>query len=138
MEKVELPKKLKRLQSDLFSIIYVDKNTRSFGKLEHAMEAYPDDKIITFDDDIIYPNYLIENLVSASKDRPGTVVANICRDMRYNENEGFATYSQWSYSGFATGSSFLPLGYAGVLYPPKCLHEDFNRDDIFIETRSND
>lgn len=66
----EFPNKEKELPADLlaltstdkFEIFWVKENTKQFKKLIPTLERFPDDIIISIDDDVIYPNHFIETL----------------------------------------------------------------------------
>jgi hypothetical protein len=66
----DLPESLlSLLQYDNFEIFWVKKNTNVFKKLIPTLYRYKDDLIVTTDDDIIYPNNLIEIIVNEYRER---------------------------------------------------------------------
>lgn len=129
---VELPKDLLELEKFGLTIRYCEE-LRSHKKYYFAMQEFPNDTIITFDDDIIYPENQIEKLIKAHKKFPDCVVANEINklvfdenfELVYQRNEGVATF------GLTPQIMLLPIGCGGVLYPPHCLDaEVFNKDNI--------
>lgn len=130
----ELPSELTALVSEQFEICYCD-NLRSFTKLVPSLRAFPDKTLITIDDDFEYPADLVERLVSTSIDFPNTIVCARGRVIQYNESD-FLSYPHWTLldKSEVTFSSYciLPLGYAGVLYPPGSLHADVTNEQIFM------
>jgi hypothetical protein len=83
-------------------------------KLVPALMEYPNSTIITADDDIYYPEKMLEVLISEHK-KGG---AKICC---------YRLYGMHSKSRFK--NFLIPLGVYGVLYPPNSLHPmvtDFN------------
>ncbi|MDR3089992.1 MAG: hypothetical protein LBU39_09260 [Desulfobulbaceae bacterium] len=123
-----------RRENQRFEVRFYEKDIRSFTKLIPALDEFPDDRIITVDDDTIYPHDLIENLMRTPEQ---SATNRVCaRRVRYIKGD---IYKKWhSIRGwmkpFCRAASFryLPTGVGGVLYPPHCLHEDVARDDIFM------
>lgn len=58
----DLPTELVSMQNEVFEINWVKENTRVYKKNIPTMEKYPDDIIVSIDDDIDYPDNLIEVL----------------------------------------------------------------------------
>ena len=82
----DLPRELLALRSDRFEIRWT-KNIRSYKKLIPALKDFPDDIIVTFDDDLIYPNVLIERLLVGYKEHP--LSATPRNDSSAQDNERF-------------------------------------------------
>lgn len=104
-------------------------------KYIHAMQAFPDDIIITVDDDLIYANDVIETLVKTHKRYPGAVCARRVHKMTKNADGTIASYNDWfgEYCGCDTPSHELAAtGVGGVLYPSHCLFEK-SFDEELIE-----
>lgn len=53
-----------------------DKKWRSCNKLIPTLKKYPDDVIITIDDDIFYPNFTIEKLINSHLENPDCIVSH--------------------------------------------------------------
>jgi hypothetical protein len=93
-------------------------------KYIHAMQEYPDDIIITVDDDLIYSADLIKSLMKTHEKYPDAVCARRVHKIIKNKNSDIASYNEWI--GEYTGSSkpshdLIATGVGGVLYPPHCL-----------------
>lgn len=121
----DLPENLLRLRDYGLTIGWCE-YMRSFQKLVPTLREYPDDIIITFDDDFYYPNNMIEDLYFAYLKNPKYIYSN--RTWRGYLKEGvfqqvsnnvmFITkYPEPSYYN-------LLMGYGGVLYPPHSLSEE--------------
>lgn len=67
-----LPIKLRSLIAKGVEFMFCE-DIRSYTKLIPVMKAYPNDYIITVDDDIIYDKKTIENLLEASSSSPDAV-----------------------------------------------------------------
>lgn len=58
----ELPYELVRKQNSVFEIHWVAENTKTYKKIIPTLERYPNDVIISIDDDIEYPNNFVEKM----------------------------------------------------------------------------
>jgi len=113
-----------------------DKPIKSYTKLVPALKDFPDDIIITVDDDIDYPDNLIEKLLTAHKKYPRAICANRVRRIKFG-----VSYGKWplyrSFRKYYMTRRPHPMnclmGVGGVLYPPRCLHPLVTRDDIFMK-----
>ena len=95
-------------------------------KYIHAMQAFPEDIIITVDDDLIYARDMIETLLKTHKRYPNAVCARRVHKMTKNPDGAIASYNDWlgEYCGCDTPShALVATGVGGVLYPPHCLYE---------------
>ncbi len=94
-------------------------------KLVPALVRFPDSVIITVDDDIIYPKYLVEKLINSYETAKSNIHFFRGHKMIFSRNGDLEPYSKWI-GRIDTPSSILnfPTGVYGVLYPPKCFHED--------------
>ena len=71
---VRLPERVKEQQKRGLEICYCD-NLRSYKKFYYTAKKYPDDYIVTADDDIIYTEDMLEILVKTYRKNPGNVVS---------------------------------------------------------------
>lgn len=95
-------------------------------KYIHAMREFPNDIIITVDDDLIYAKDVIESLMKTHARYPNAVCARRVHKMTKNADGTIAPYNDWlgEYCGCDTPShALVATGVGGVLYPPHCLHE---------------
>lgn len=108
-------------------------NLKSFKKLIPALKEYPDDVIVTADDDIYYPNNWLEVLWREYEKFPNNIIANRSRRISFDENGDINSYNQWELSYDSREGSFLNFftGAGGVLYPPNSLHADVFKVDVF-------
>lgn len=124
-----LPKKLKKLQNRGLEIVLCPDEIRSHTKYFYAMQNYPDDTIITVDDDLYYRSDLIETHLKNAEKQPGCIIANWVKEII----PGKEKYTEWpDRNGSLTKSkNFLVLGVSSILYPPHSLHPDvFNVENI--------
>lgn len=95
-------------------------------KYIHAMREFPDDIIITMDDDLIYSGDVIETLLNTHERYPRAVCARRVHKITRNADGTIAPYNDWlgEYGGCDIPShELVATGVGGVLYPPRCLHE---------------
>lgn len=124
----KLPHSLLSLQKRGLEIQLCPDNIRSHTKYFYAMQQFPDDIIITVDDDLFYRSDLIECLLTEHRKRPNCIIANWTKDIIPGKDK----YKEWPDSTYPHESkNQLLLGVRGVLYPPYCLHPDvFNVANI--------
>lgn len=131
MQNIDLPVILRKQMQRGLEVRYCE-DLRSYKKLIPTLKLCPNDAIITVDDDVVYSLDLIENLVAAYKKEPECVHCGWAKQMI--EKEGMVLdYEKWS--GVVTeGSSLtnMPIGCAGVLYPPHCFDEEVMNQDVFM------
>ena len=119
-----LPSTLKKIAKDeLVEIRFVDGDIRSHKKYYYAVEEYPDHPILTIDDDIIYPENLIEVLLNTAGKWPGAVCCTHAHKVIISDNH-LAPYSVWDQETQEVDTvqaGIVPIGCGGVLYPPHCF-----------------
>ncbi|MCT2347454.1 glycosyltransferase family 2 protein [Niallia taxi] len=118
-----IPEKLESLQSLGLDIRFCD-NIRSHKKYYYTLKEFPNDIIVTVDDDICYPRDFLSKLVDLNVKYPNDILCYRAHEMLFDENKQILPYNSWnSESPGVTGSSFLlvPTGVSGVLYPPSSL-----------------
>lgn len=143
--KESLPKKLLKLEKRGLEIRFCSEDLRGHKKYFYTLKEYPNDKIITVDDDLIYPKYTFEKLIAKSKEFPNCIVCNRGHEIVFNK-EQVLPYNMWrtEATDINTPSNLLcPTGCGGVLYPSKCFHSDIldlksikelslNADDLWL------
>lgn len=124
----DLPHELLALRSERFEIRWT-KNIRSYKKLIPALKDFPDEIIITFDDDLFYHPQLIERLLIGHKKYPEMIqahrITNISFDAAGNVKTSHIPYDRPTYLNKLTG-------VGSVLYSPHCLHEEVIREEKFM------
>ena len=129
----KIPARLLSLQSELFEIRYSALNC-SHRKLIHSREAYPDDIIITCDDDLIYAKNWLTKLYQQHIQRPHAVIGNKAVQIKKDGEGHYAPYLTWrKVDPNGNSNSFMPVGAWGILYPPKSLAEQFIDQELFLK-----
>lgn len=118
----ELPKDLLELKKFGLTIKWCE-DLRSFKKLVPALIDYSDDIVITFDDDIYYPENVIELLYNSYLKNPNCVHTNRGRRIELKNNKIIAKSTAevyWTQYNDCTYKNTI-TGCGGVLYPPNSL-----------------
>jgi glycosyltransferase involved in cell wall biosynthesis len=130
-----LPVQLTDLLSDVFEIKFCQ-NFKSYKKIIPTLELYPEATIITFDDDINYPDNQVEKLLLAHFKNPIDIIANVARNITIKGGK-LQPYKTWSHtSQDQTGRArthFLPIGVGGVLYPQGSLSNEVMNAEQFLK-----
>lgn len=136
----ELPENLTRLQEFGLTIKWCD-DIRSYKKLIPTLAEYPNDIIVTVDDDYYYDKDLIKTLLSEHKKYPNCIIGGRAMIL-VRKADGSYRLRRRSY---IYDDSYLPsflnpfIGFGGVLYPPKSLHSDvFDREKFMKIIPTND
>lgn len=128
----KLPQKLLKQRERGLEIKFCE-DLRSHKKYYFTMKKYPNAIVITVDDDMFYPENLVENLMSTHKRYPNTVCCNLAHRMTIKDGK-VMPYKQWESgaNGYDKPSHYIvPIGCQGVLYPPGCLNKNvFNKKQI--------
>jgi len=129
-----LPAKLAELQGIYFEIRSTPLHS-SHKKLIHSIKLFPNNPIITCDDDLMYrPNWL-NLLYKESLCLPQCIIANQTRTIKKDTHGNYLPYVQWPVNQAAknNGMKVLPIGAEGVLYPPRSLDPRFEDEKLFME-----
>jgi len=111
------------------------KDTGSYKKLIPSLKEYPDDIIVTADDDIYYrPNWL-ELLYNAYLKEPQYIHCHRAHRITFDKNENITEYSKWSKEVSKVEPSFCNFltGGGGALFPPKSLYKDALDEELFLK-----
>ncbi len=140
----ELPNELLKLKDFGLTIKWCD-DIRSYKKLIPALKEFPDDIVITFDDDVYYPFDTVEKLYNSYLEYPNCIHTNRVRRFFIKNNEIMSKTAADMYWVKFNDCSFLNkiTGCGGVLYPPHSLcdkvlnEEEFERivptqDDVWF------
>lgn len=127
MKDAKIPITLQRQQERGLEIRYC-KDIRSYKKLIPSLNFFPDDIIITIDDDVIYSIDTIESLINSYLQVPNAIHCHLGREIRID-----STYKEWKYIHDDNIASYrtMPIGCGGVLYPPHTLDSEVFNEHVF-------
>lgn len=103
------------------------KDIRSFTKLVPALREFPDDIIVTADDDIFYEKDWLKNLAETYEKHPQDIIVHKPLEVSLD-----TPYSKWKAPQTQSSFKNFILGVGGVLYPPNPLHKDTVKEDLFL------
>lgn len=134
---IDIPEVLKRQQKRGLEIRYC-KNLKSYKKFYYTMLEYKNDYVMVVDDDFIYSEKMLAEMMRVSICYPDCIVCNHAHKIRADKN-GLFPYLRWtryenrkikeknpSFRNFLTGCG-------GALYPVWLLDKEIFREDIFME-----
>lgn len=122
-------------------ILWNSGNLKSFKKLIPTVQKYPEATIVAVDDDQIYPNSLIKDLVQGSRKHPSCIIGRDVRIPHIIDNI-ISPVSNWHLSGLhildlgreiPPTVNLMPEGIGGILFPPHCFHSDLPKKEIFFD-----
>lgn len=129
-----LPPLLREQEKAGVEIFYVE-DLRPHTKYFYALQKHPKDIVITVDDDILYGEDLIENLMDSYRQFPEAVSAMRVHQITFADGGRIAGYNEWKYccSDYIRQPrmDLLATGVGGVLYPPGIMPREMFRKDIF-------
>lgn len=130
----DIPQSLRDCEDKVFSIRIVEGDIRSHKKYFYAMQEYPENVIVTCDDDVYYHPDTLSCLIETSKVYPGCIIANVSSQLKYDNNNELLPYLQWG-GEFKPYSSLnnVQIGIGGVLYPPHSIHQIAFRQECFMK-----
>lgn len=117
----KIPTTLQKLTGDLLEI-RTTPHTSSHKKLIPSLIAFPDDTIVTCDDDLIYEKDWLKKLYNTHLKYPTDIIGHKARCIRVDENNEALDYKKWEYTLQNDFKRNLMIGEGGILYPPKALH----------------
>ena len=132
----DLPKSLLQLKNFGLSIKWCE-DIKSYKKLIPTLSEYPDDIIITFDDDIYYDEKTVENLYNAYLNTPNAITTIRAFRVGFNDKKQLSFLRSkdviWDWKNYQQPSLYNTIiGCGGVLYPPHCLHSDILDKNKFM------
>lgn len=131
-----IPESLQRCVDKGLTIRWVEEDLRSHKKYYYALQEYNNADIVLLDDDLYYPDQLLENLVSMAKRYPGSICATRVHKMTYS-NGGLNSYGKWvhNYNPRKEQSSndFFFTSGAGTLIPTGAMPQDTFNKEVFKE-----
>ena len=110
-------------------------NLRSYTKLVPSLKEYPDDFIVTADDDLYYPKDWLDEIWQYHLKYPDCIISQRSRRLVFNEDGSPKPYGAWKLIDGVMDESYLNLqtGVGGVLYFPNSLSKEVLKEDVFKE-----
>lgn len=132
-EGIKLPESLINCEKKGLTIRWVDEDLRSHKKYYYALQEYVDADIVLLDDDLYYPDNLLENLIEMSNQCPNTICATRVHKMTFN-GERICPYGEWIHNfnpkDYSSKNLFFTSG-AGTLIPTGIMPNSIFQKDVF-------
>lgn len=107
---------------------------RSFKKIVPALDAFPGAFIATADDDTFYPRRWLQSLVQSYSPAERHIPSGRVHRIVTDKDGAPAAYGAWRHE--IQDDTPSPLNFAtgvgGSLFPPRSLHPDAVRSDLFL------
>ena len=133
----KIPNELEDLKKENpnFEVRFDPAEIRSYKKLIPALRDFPDDVIVTIDDDILYHSDFLLDLVKVHMQLPNAIIAHRVRRLRLN-----TPYKKWRkykwydfiFKRYHFDFHAMQTGVGGVLYPPYSLDEKMLNPELFM------
>lgn len=130
-----LPASLVKQQTRGLEICYCPRDIASYKKIIPSLLLYPEDNIVTVDDDVMYPVDMLDKLYRTHLKFPRAVVANVTHQITRDSAGRVKPYKKWhrAYHVNEPQADVYPVGIGGVLYPPNCFHPAVLDEALFTE-----
>ena len=136
----QFPNKEKDLPKQLLDLVPLGltidwcSDIKSYKKLVPALIKYPNDIIITADDDLIYNKNCIKSLIDTYKKYPNCIIANRTHYITF-KNGKINKFINWIFWNKYRKPSYnvFPTTGGTVLYYPNCLYKDATNIELFSE-----
>jgi hypothetical protein len=130
----DLPKRLLNQMDRGLEIKLVAGDLLSHKKYYYTIKNFPEDYMITIDDDIFYRSTMIEDLYNYSLQFPLNVISQYNSQMIWHE-KSLTSHDLWPAITEEVISNFQIFfgSGGGTLFPPNAFHSDVTNEKIFME-----
>lgn len=136
----ELPESLTKLMHYGLQIEWRPGRIKPHKKYYYSIKEHPDDIVVTVDDDVMYPENLIETLFKTHQRFPECVVATRAHRIKFDCSQNIVDYNHWHWADEKRNKPSLSLmatGVGGVLYPPNCMDSELFNQELFLKLSPN-
>jgi hypothetical protein len=144
----KLPIELLNLKKKGLKIEFCD-DLKSHKKYFYAFQKFSENRIVTIDDDVFYPNDMLKILKYYSDIYPEEIIANRIREIAYVDSK-IIPYRKWKINQIRNSmpsKSYMPTGVGGVLYKASFFSNSLyskesikmlclNADDVWLKANS--
>ncbi len=131
----DIPEKVLELKKYGLEIKFCN-DIKSYKKLIPTLKEFPNDIIITADDDVYYPQNWLELLYESWQKEPEFIHCHRAHKIMFDNNKILSYQANCKGSHHANFLNFF-TGCGGVLYPNNCFYKDISREDLFMELCPN-
>ncbi|MEI0796108.1 hypothetical protein R4L75_09220 [Brachyspira pilosicoli] len=112
-------------------------NLYSYNKLIHSLKKYPNDIIVTADDDIYYEYDWLEKLYNAYLENPNYIHCHRAHKIKFDKKGNILPYNEWESQIYSdnTELSYINFftGVGGILYKYNLLYKDVLNEKLFMK-----
>lgn len=126
----DLPNNILKLKKYGITINWNKDNIKSYKKLIPTLIEYPNDIIITVDDDFIYDKNLVKYLWQSYTKNPEFIHCHRTTKISFFNNDVIAEPKKY-YDNPSFANKLVGCG--GCLYPPNSLYTDITNKNLFLE-----
>jgi hypothetical protein len=102
-------------------LLWVEEDTRSFKKLVPVRRRFPEEVIVTVDDDVIYHRRFLQHLLDVAGDHPGAIVGTRGWELSVEDGRLAPYLAARPANARSVQDRVLLTGIGGILYPPRAL-----------------
>ena len=136
-KEAELPLRLLEMRKQGLEIRWLEEDLKSYKKLLPALKDFPNDLLITVDDDLYMDLNMVERLYENHRRHPEAVIASRGHIMTFDKGGKLLPYDEWGKSCSSPDMiprfDVLPTTGAGTLFPPSCFTEEVFNDKVIRE-----
>lgn len=131
----DIPESLRNQMKRGLEVRFCDKDIGPYKKIIPSLREFSNYKIITVDDDVIYPSDLVDKLYRSYLSEPSVIHAMHAHKICFDGRGMLMPYKKWQRPTQDVESSLLtyPVGIGGVLYFPGCFSTDVTDERRFLE-----
>lgn len=117
---------------DVITVNWIEERIKSYAKLIPTLKDYPNDIIITADDDWEYYPDFVGDLLKKHEQFPNCIISNVASPLidDYSRNTNFKGKEFPKNKPVRSG---LIYGCFGILYPPHCFNDKIFDQDLFMK-----
>ena len=127
-----LPPILQKLKTLGVEFYFVE-DVRSYKKLVPALKAFPDNVIITVDDDLYYNPQTLEWLIDAYLGSDRRSVFGTWAYQSKAKDGRYLPYSLWRECDASSLDEYSLIGCGGILYPPHIFDGEILKQELFMK-----
>ena len=129
-----IPKNIQKLVKKGLDVRFVDSDIRSHKKYYYSILEFPNDILVTIDDDIVYPSKFLETMYSFYLEDSTKVYSKYARCIAWSVDGRIEHYSKWlkiHSQNIDENLIFFGSG-GGTLFPPHCFYKDITNINLAI------
>lgn len=128
-----IPSYLRKMMSKYGIEVKYCEDLKSYKKLVPSLREFPEDVIVTIDDDQVYYRRLLEKLWNLHMEHPESIICPAGHVPTF-EQGNLKPYFTWQLNVKGSDSRILfPVGAFGVMYPPHSLYRDVTDSSLFMK-----